>query len=109
MIFDDTFTHEAWNRSDEKRLVLNIDIKRPEIEDSVEEVCRAQFFKFVRFMDEHGRIGFHVDQNGRYSAVLPKTILGFDDVKPIPIHNALPGISDDIARKVIQSFYPNYK
>ena len=48
MIFDDTFTHEAWNRSNEKRLVLNIDIKRPEIDDSVADVCRAQFFKFIR-------------------------------------------------------------
>ena len=28
LIFDDTHTHEAWNNSDEKRVVLFIDFKR---------------------------------------------------------------------------------
>jgi beta-hydroxylase len=28
LIFDDTFTHEVWNNSDEKRVVLFVDFKR---------------------------------------------------------------------------------
>ncbi|HLP89573.1 MAG TPA: aspartyl/asparaginyl beta-hydroxylase domain-containing protein [Nostocaceae cyanobacterium] len=30
LIFDDTFEHEAWNRSDKTRVVLLLDFKRPE-------------------------------------------------------------------------------
>jgi beta-hydroxylase len=30
LIFDDTFEHEAWNKSDKTRIVLLIDFKRPE-------------------------------------------------------------------------------
>jgi len=30
LIFDDTYEHEAWNRSDETRIVLLIDFNRPE-------------------------------------------------------------------------------
>jgi beta-hydroxylase len=29
MIFDDTFEHEAWNRTDNQRVVLFVDIMRP--------------------------------------------------------------------------------
>ena len=29
VVFDDTFEHEAWNNSDEARVVLFIDVERP--------------------------------------------------------------------------------
>jgi aspartyl/asparaginyl beta-hydroxylase (cupin superfamily) len=33
MIFDDTIEHEAWNDSDEDRIVLIFDIWRPELSE----------------------------------------------------------------------------
>jgi aspartate beta-hydroxylase len=29
MLWDDTYPHEAWNRSDEVRIVLLLDVRRP--------------------------------------------------------------------------------
>ena len=40
LIFDDSFDHEAWNKSDEKRVVLMFDIPNPLWEYSGEEISR---------------------------------------------------------------------
>jgi beta-hydroxylase len=31
MVFDDTVEHEAWNKSDQSRVVLIVDFKAPEL------------------------------------------------------------------------------
>ena len=41
--FDDTVEHEAWNRSDQNRLVLIFDIWRPELEPIEREMVAALF------------------------------------------------------------------
>lgn len=41
--FDDTVQHEAWNRSDENRLVLIFDIWRPELEPDEQAMVTALF------------------------------------------------------------------
>jgi beta-hydroxylase len=38
VIFDDSFEHEAWNKSDEKRVVLMFDIPNPNWKYSAEEI-----------------------------------------------------------------------
>lgn len=39
VIFDDSFEHEAWNKSDEKRVVLMFDIPNPNWKYSAEEIA----------------------------------------------------------------------
>lgn len=48
-LFDDTIEHEAWNRSDETRVVLLFEIWRPELSDAE----RAQVCALFQAIDEH--------------------------------------------------------
>ena len=48
-LFDDTIEHEAWNRSDETRVVLLFEIRRPELSDAE----RAQVCALFQAIDEH--------------------------------------------------------
>lgn len=43
LIFDDSFEHEAWNRSTDTRIILLFDIWRPEISDTEKEALVAIF------------------------------------------------------------------
>ncbi|MEE9434022.1 MAG: aspartyl/asparaginyl beta-hydroxylase domain-containing protein [Sphingorhabdus sp.] len=43
LMFDDTVQHEAWNKGDENRVVLIIDIWRPELDDAEREQVTALF------------------------------------------------------------------
>ena len=43
MIFDDSFEHEAWNRSDSVRAVLLFEIWRPEISEEEKVALTAMF------------------------------------------------------------------
>jgi aspartyl/asparaginyl beta-hydroxylase (cupin superfamily) len=43
LIFDDSFEHEAWNNSDQTRIVLLFEIWRPEIDDSERAALTAIF------------------------------------------------------------------
>jgi hypothetical protein len=40
MIFDDSYEHEAWNRSTERRAVLMFDIANPEMGYTADQICR---------------------------------------------------------------------
>ena len=48
-LFDDTIEHEAWNRSEETRVVLLFEIWRPELSDAE----RAQVCALFQAIDEH--------------------------------------------------------
>lgn len=41
--FDDTINHEAWNRSDQERVILIFDVWKPEITDAERDEIRALF------------------------------------------------------------------
>jgi aspartyl/asparaginyl beta-hydroxylase (cupin superfamily) len=43
LIFDDSIEHEAWNNSDQDRLVLIFDVWRPEIEEQERREITALF------------------------------------------------------------------
>jgi aspartyl/asparaginyl beta-hydroxylase (cupin superfamily) len=43
MIFDDTIEHEAWNDSDEDRILLIFDIWRPELDEPERAAVTAMF------------------------------------------------------------------
>lgn len=45
-IFDDTFEHEAWNRSDRPRVVLLLDVVRPGATFDFRATPRAQVFRY---------------------------------------------------------------
>ena len=49
LVFDDSFEHEAWNESDEDRLVLMLDIVNPRWEYSAEQINR---YKIETLNDE---------------------------------------------------------
>lgn len=46
LIFDDSFEHEAWNRSPETRVVLLFEIWRPEI-SAPEQAALARVFEAI--------------------------------------------------------------
>ena len=46
MIFDDSIEHEAWNDSDETRLILLFEIWRPEL-DAGERVALTAMFESI--------------------------------------------------------------
>lgn len=48
-LFDDTIEHEAWNRSNETRVILLFEVWRPEIAENERESIRTLF----RAVDEH--------------------------------------------------------
>ena len=47
LIFDDTVEHEAWNKSDQDRIVLLFDFARPEIENFQPDIPPAEVRKFI--------------------------------------------------------------
>ena len=44
--FDDTFEHEAWNRSDQTRVILLFDVWNPHL-DEVEREAIAEFVAVI--------------------------------------------------------------
>jgi aspartyl/asparaginyl beta-hydroxylase (cupin superfamily) len=49
-LFDDTIEHEAWNRSDQTRVILLFEIWRPELTDDERRLVSAMF----EAIDQHG-------------------------------------------------------
>jgi aspartyl/asparaginyl beta-hydroxylase (cupin superfamily) len=49
LIFDDSIEHEAWNRSDEIRVVLLFDIWRPELSQEERTLLSAMLTSIDRF------------------------------------------------------------
>lgn len=47
--FDDNFEHEAWNHSDQIRIVLMFDVAKPDGQYSAQEICR---YKLENLQDE---------------------------------------------------------
>ena len=48
LIFDDTVEHEAWNNSDQSRVVLLLDFLRPGVKDSDTDAMPTEVQRFVR-------------------------------------------------------------
>jgi aspartate beta-hydroxylase len=55
--FDDTFEHEAWNRSDQTRVVLILDVWNPHLGAAEREAVAALVTAIRRFNRESGVIG----------------------------------------------------
>jgi beta-hydroxylase len=47
LIFDDTIEHEAWNHSNQSRIVLLLDFLRPDVEKST-DTMPVEVERFVR-------------------------------------------------------------
>lgn len=45
LIFDDSYEHEAWNKSGKQRAVLMFDIANPEMNYTAEQICRYKIEK----------------------------------------------------------------
>jgi len=54
-VFDDTFEHEAWNRSEQTRVVLIFDIWNPYLTDVEREAMRIVVEELGRFNRAHGQ------------------------------------------------------
>lgn len=54
LIFDDTVTHEAWNRSEEVRIVLLFDFVRPGCEGVPQDVPPPEVRRMIRRMGRSG-------------------------------------------------------
>ena len=48
LIFDDTVEHEAWNESNQSRVILLLDFLRPGVKDSSADVMPAEVQRLVR-------------------------------------------------------------
>jgi aspartate beta-hydroxylase len=57
IVFDDTFEHEAWNRSDRTRVVLIFDIWNPALSEAEQEGMRAAVEGLGRFNRRYGPSG----------------------------------------------------
>ena len=55
LVFDDTFEHEAWNRSEQTRVVLIFDIWNPYLTDVEREAMRIVVEELGRFNRAHGQ------------------------------------------------------
>jgi aspartate beta-hydroxylase len=55
IVFDDTFEHEAWNRSDRTRVVLIFDIWNPYLTPPEHDAMRAVIEGFSAFRRHHGQ------------------------------------------------------
>lgn len=55
LVFDDTFEHEAWNRSDQTRVVLIFDIWNPYLTEVEREAMRIVVEELGRFNQLHGQ------------------------------------------------------
>lgn len=55
LIFDDTVTHEAWNRSEEVRIVLLFDFVRPGCEGRPQDVPPAEVRRMIQRMGSRKR------------------------------------------------------
>ena len=55
-MFDDYFDHEAWNHTDEDRIVLIVDLWHPGLSDTEVRLLEAL----------HGYTYFHANRLGRY-------------------------------------------
>jgi len=55
IVFDDTFEHEAWNRSDQTRVVLIFDIWNPYLTDTEKQAMRIVVEEIGHFNRMHGQ------------------------------------------------------
>jgi aspartyl/asparaginyl beta-hydroxylase (cupin superfamily) len=55
IVFDDTFEHEAWNRSDQTRAVLIFDIWNPYLSDTEKQAMRTVVEEIGHFNRLHGQ------------------------------------------------------
>ena len=55
IVFDDTFEHEAWNKSDQTRVVLILDVWNPHLTDVEREAMRIVVEELGRFNQIHGQ------------------------------------------------------
>ncbi|MGZ4970958.1 MAG: aspartyl/asparaginyl beta-hydroxylase domain-containing protein, partial [Methylobacter sp.] len=62
-IFEDSFEHEVWNRSDKPRTVLIIDFWHPDLTDDEKQALMAGFRKYeMRAMMCKFRLGDHCER-----------------------------------------------
>ncbi|MGH8399135.1 MAG: aspartyl/asparaginyl beta-hydroxylase domain-containing protein, partial [Gammaproteobacteria bacterium] len=57
IVFDDTFEHEAWNKSDQTRVVLIFDIWNPYLTEVEREAMRIVVEELGHFNRLHGQSG----------------------------------------------------
>ncbi|MDE2234406.1 MAG: aspartyl/asparaginyl beta-hydroxylase domain-containing protein [Gammaproteobacteria bacterium] len=55
LVFDDTFEHEAWNRSSQTRVVLIFDLWNPYLSELEQQAMRVIVEELGRFNREHGQ------------------------------------------------------
>lgn len=110
-MFDDCLPHEAWNRSDERRVILNIDVKRPGIADRGDsEVCAEMVRRVGSLMDADGKFSLSIDGAGTYHCSVPERSLA--DTLQLPegetagADGPLPGVSLALFDRVFRAFYP---
>jgi hypothetical protein len=114
LVFDDTFPHSAWNRTDQERVVLMIDVKRPTDPRPVTEIITQQWHKWYSLLHRSstGRnIEFDTDTDGLMS--LKHSVLPFLAPKynggSLGETDPYPGVSSDMFWYVLSSFYPQFK
>lgn len=85
--FMDAYTHEAWNMTNEKRIILLFDLMRPEFEKRKNKVCATVLMSF--YLQNLGNIfpSLYKMNRGWFKILLTPFIWGLQLV--IPIRNRL--------------------
>jgi hypothetical protein len=78
-VFEDSFEHEVWNRSDSRRIILIADLWHPDLTDIEVRALTAAFRKSeVRRIFMHERIGI-TDSSERFLPYIEAALARQDD------------------------------
>jgi aspartyl/asparaginyl beta-hydroxylase (cupin superfamily) len=79
LVFEDSFEHEVWNRSDSRRIILIADLWHPDLTDIEVRALTAAFRKSeVRRIFMHERIGI-TDSSERFLPYIEAALARQDD------------------------------
>jgi len=116
--FDDTFPHEVWNRTDELRAILIIDVLRPGLRPTRSQVLKRHWFLTKELLNQNfDNVNKDASKNGFMSiregtmdpALAPKMEAIEDDGEVVAQSGDLvPGVPKEVVHHVINRFYPNY-
>jgi len=116
--FDDTFPHEVWNRTDQLRAILIIDVLRPGLHASRSQVLKRHWHLMKELLTQNfdnvemdsSKGGFMSIREGTIDAKLAPKMEYTDDESEVVAESgdALPGVPKEVSQFVLKRFYPNY-
>jgi len=116
--FDDTFPHEVWNRTEQLRAILIIDVLRPGLQASRAQVLKRHWNLMKALLGQNfdnvekdaSKGGFMSIREGTIDPTLAPKMSGAAEDEKVEAQpgDVLPGVPKETAEFVLKRFYPNY-